>query len=95
MKRHKQIKETDSDLMPTRKPISPELQKRIERGRAAAHQRIIDRGMVAFRADADMMDLLLQVSDYKRIPYGVLARTWVMDCLRKEVQNMAAEKRRA
>jgi hypothetical protein len=59
-------------------------QKRVEQGRAAARQRVIDRGTIASRADAEMMELLLKVAEHKRIPYGVLARSRVMDCLREE-----------
>jgi len=38
---------------------SAETQKRFERGRAAARQRVIERSIIAFRSDAEMMALLL------------------------------------
>lgn len=63
-------------------------EKRFEEGRAAARQRVIDRGVIAFRADPEMMKLLLKVAEHKRIPYGVLARSWVMDCLRDEAKAL-------
>ena len=63
-------------------------QKRFEQGRSAARQRVIDRGIIAFRADPEMMDLLLKVAEHKRIPYGVLARSWVMDRLRDEQKTL-------
>ena len=72
--------------MATRTKRSNETQRRFEKGRNAAKQRVIERGIVAFRSDAEMMELLLQVAEHKRIPYGVLARSWVMDSLRKEAQ---------
>ncbi len=66
---------------------SAETQKRFEQGRAAARSRVIDRGVVAFRADPEMMEMLLRVSEHKRIPYGVMARSWVMERLREEIKT--------
>jgi hypothetical protein len=63
-------------------------QKRFEQGRAAARERTISRGIIAFRADPEMMGLLLKVAERKRIPYGVLSRSWVMDCLVKEASSL-------
>lgn len=74
--------------MATRMKRSTETQRRFEKGRAAARQRVIERGIVAFRSDAEMMELLLRVAEYKRLPYGVLARAWVMESLRKEAQAL-------
>lgn len=65
---------------------SEQTQKRLEQGRAAARQRIIDRGIIAFRADPEMMDELLKIAERKRIPYGVLARSWVAERLHQEMQ---------
>lgn len=70
---------------------SARTQKRFEEGRAAARQRVVDRGIIAFRADREMMDLMLKVAEHKRIPYGVLARSWVMDCLREEATALGLE----
>jgi hypothetical protein len=72
---------------------SASTQKRFEQGRNAARQRVIDRGIIAFRADAEMMELLLKVAEHKRIPYGVLARSWVMDSLRKEASELGISAR--
>ena len=77
--------------MATRIKRSAATQKRFEEGRAAARQRVIDRGVIAFRADPEMMDLLLKLAEHKRIPYGVLARSWVMDCLRDEAKNLGMD----
>ncbi len=38
-----------------------------------------------------MMDLLLRVAEYKRMPYGVLSRSWVIDSLRKEARTLGLE----
>lgn len=72
--------------MATRTKRSSETQRRFEQGRAAARQRVIERGIVAFRSDTEMMELLLKVAEHVRVPYGVLARSWVMSRLREEAQ---------
>jgi hypothetical protein len=74
--------------MAIRAKRSAETQKRFEQGRAAARKRVVEKGIVAFRADEEMMDLLLRIAEYKRVPYGVLARSWVMECLRKEARSL-------
>jgi len=74
--------------MATRIKRSAETQKRFEQGRAAARQRVIERGIIAFRADPEMMNLLLEVAEHKRIPYGVLARSWVIENLRTEAKML-------
>jgi hypothetical protein len=77
--------------MATKIKRSADTQKRFERGRTAARQRVIERGIIAFRSDAEMMDLLLRIAEYKRLPYGVLARSMVMDSLRKEAQALGID----
>jgi hypothetical protein len=74
--------------MTTEMKRSAATQKRFEQGRAEARKRVIDRGIIAFRSDPEMMDLLLKVAEHKRIPYGVLARSYVMDCLRVEAKTL-------
>ena len=78
--------------MTSRNSRSAETQKRFEKGRTAARQKVIKRGIIAFRSDDEMMDLLLRVAEYKRMPYGVLARSWVMDSLRKEAKAIGIER---
>lgn len=73
--------------MSTRIRRSEQTQKRLEQGRAAARRRVVERGIVAFRADEEMMELLLKVAERKRIPYGVLARSWVAERLQAETEN--------
>jgi hypothetical protein len=77
--------------MTTKTKRSAATQKRLVEGRAAARERVVARGIVAFRSDPQMMDLLLRVAERKRIPYGVLARSWVMDCLVKEAQLLGID----
>jgi hypothetical protein len=64
----------------------PTARERAEKTQAAARQRVIERGIVQFRADEEIMDLLLRVAEHKRIPYGVLCRAWIVERLRKEAE---------
>ncbi len=67
------------------------INERAERSQAAARQRVIERGIVQFRADEEIMDLLLRVAMHKRIPYGVMCRTWVVERLRQEASCLRQE----
>ncbi len=67
---------------------SPNVQERFEKGRAAARSRVVERGIVAFRADSETMDMLLRVAQHKRLPYGVMTRSWVMERLHQEIQRL-------
>lgn len=62
--------------------------ERAEKTQAAARRRVIERGIVQFRADEEIMDLLLRVAANKRIPYGVMCRAWVVEKLRQESQGL-------
>ena len=62
--------------------------ERAEKTQLAARQRIIDRGIVQFRADEEIMDLLLRIAAHKRIPYGVMCRAWVVERLRQEASEL-------
>lgn len=62
--------------------------ERAEKTQAAARQRVIERGIVQFRADKEIMDLLLRVSAHKRMPYGVMCRAWIVERLRQEAKYL-------
>lgn len=64
-------------------------EERARKTQAAARERVIQRGIVQFRADPEIMDLLLKVADYKRMPTGVMVRAWVVERLRKEAREIA------
>jgi len=66
--------------------LSLENQKRLEKLKAAAHERILKREFVQFRVDAPMMNLLLKVASHKRQPLGVMLRDWVEHQLAKEAK---------
>ncbi|HEY9871719.1 MAG TPA: hypothetical protein V6D08_21360 [Candidatus Obscuribacterales bacterium] len=69
----------------------PTAAERAAKTQAAARERVVSRGIVQFRADRELMDLLLKVAEYKRIPYGVLARSWVVEALREEARRLGIE----
>ena len=64
--------------------ISPRMQKMLSKGRAEARKRVIERGLIQFRADATMMQQLLEISEHRGIPLGTMLREWVKDRLRNE-----------
>jgi hypothetical protein len=65
--------------------ISAKNRKRLDMLKLEARQRVVKRGIVQFRADEEMMEQLLTLADYKKIPVGVLVRSWVADSLRREM----------
>lgn len=64
------------------------LNERAKKTQSEARTRVIQRGIVQFRADEEIMDLLLRVSMHKRIPYGVMCRAWVVERLRQEASEL-------
>ena len=62
--------------------------ERAEKTQTAARQRVLERGIVQFRADEEIMELLLRVARHKRIPYGVMCRSWVVEQLRREARAL-------
>jgi len=60
------------------------LQKRIDTTKAEARSRVVKRGIMHFRCDEEMMDQLLQVAHYKKLPVGSMVRSWVSEKLRTE-----------
>ena len=58
--------------------------KRIEKTKAEARSRVVKRGIMHFRCDEEMMEQLLQVAHYKKLPVGSMVRSWVAEKLRPE-----------
>lgn len=73
---------------------SPALQKRIERTKTEARKEAIKRGIMHFRADEEMMEQLLKVADYKKLPTGSMVRSWVAERLRREHSRLPIETQR-
>jgi hypothetical protein len=67
--------------------VSPRMKKLLEKGREQARQSVIDRGLVQFRADPQMMEQLLQASEARGIPLGTLLRSWVKEHLLEETKT--------
>lgn len=71
---------------------SKTLQKRIEKTKVDARQRVIKRGIMHFRCDEEMMEQLLSVAAYHKLPVGSMVRSWVAAGLRKEFATVIGEK---
>ena len=67
-----------------------QLEERIQKTRAAAHNRVVKDGTVQFRLDADNMEKILKLSDERRTGSGVLARMWVLERLKQEIGEVTS-----
>ena len=74
--------------MSTSDKQSETLQKRIEKTKTEARLRVVKRGIMHFRCDEEMMDQLLQVAQYKKLPVGSMVRSWVAEKLRVEFARL-------
>jgi hypothetical protein len=63
-------------------PVSARVKASRERVRNEARKRVIDRGLVQFRADKEFMECLLQAADDMKAPAGVICREVVWDWLK-------------
>lgn len=70
--------------------ISPRMKKMLEKGRIEARKRVIERGIVQFRADPELMAKLLEISEQRRIPLGTMVRNWTADRLDQEQSQLPA-----
>jgi hypothetical protein len=68
--------------------LSDKAQKRLERARAEAHERVVERGIVQFRADRELMEKLLTISDHRKTAVGVLVRSWIAPIVRQEYDEL-------
>ncbi len=71
--------------------LSAKTKKRLERARTEAHERVINRGIVQFRADKELMEKLLAVSDHKKTAVGVLIRSWIAPIVKHEFESLPLE----
>ncbi|HEY9871518.1 MAG TPA: hypothetical protein V6D08_20340 [Candidatus Obscuribacterales bacterium] len=49
--------------------------------KADARQRVIERGLLQFRADPETVEAVLQAADEQKVPVGALLRQWVQERL--------------
>ena len=73
--------------------LSRDDRNRLQQAKFEARERVIQRGIVEFRADADLMDQLLQISDFKKTPVGTLVRQWIAPIVSNELRFMRKEQR--
>ncbi|MBX9721612.1 MAG: BrnA antitoxin family protein [Candidatus Obscuribacterales bacterium] len=58
-----------------------DLEKSKKNLKQTAKQAVAQRGSIQFRLDPEMMSILLETADKKRVPAGVLARMWIVERL--------------
>lgn len=46
-----------------------------------ARQRVVERGLLQFRADSQTTEAILQAADKHKMPVGALLRQWIQDRL--------------
>ncbi len=68
--------------------LSPKVKNRLERARAEAHKRVVKRGIVQFRANEELMEQLLAISDHKKTAVGVLIRSWIAPIVKHEFESL-------
>lgn len=61
-----------------------ELTRAQKRMRDEARKRVIERGLLQFRADPEIMKAVLEAADARKIPVGSLLRQWVQERLTQE-----------
>lgn len=64
--------------------MKKELRKRIDKTKADARERVIERGLLQFRLDPELMRQLFEISDEVQVGPSVLARMWFVERLRVE-----------
>ncbi len=68
----------------TEENISPRMRRMLEKGRKAARDKVVERGIIQFRADPELMSKLLEISEHRKIPLGTMIRNWVEERLESE-----------
>ena len=72
------------------KVASPKMHELLDKEKAQARKRIVERGIVHFRADAEFMDALLRAAKEAKIAPGTLCRQIVWDYLQSQpTSNMS------
>lgn len=64
--------------------LSAKSRAMLEKAKDEAHERVVKRGLIQFRADEELVDQLLKIADFKKIPVSVLVRSWVAEHVREE-----------
>ena len=60
---------------------SDEMDRAHKKIKAEAKQRVVERGLLQFRADPETVKAVLQAADKQNMPVGALLRQWIQDRL--------------
>lgn len=86
------MEDLSEDMLPG-KPVSRKMRALLDKEKSAARKRVIERGIVHFRADSEFMEALLAAADRSKIAPGTLCRRVVWDYLHSlELASGVAEK---
>jgi DNA repair protein RadC len=88
------MKDLDKEMM-AGKPVSRKMRALLDKEKSAARERIVERGIVHFRADQEFMDLLLKTAERSKIAPGTLCRRIVWDYLQSEKKMPGVAERSA
>jgi|GEM_PF-2914700 len=80
------MEDLSADMRPG-KPISKKMQALLDKEKAAARQKIVERGIVHFRADPEFMEALFALSDKSKVAPGTLCRRIVWAYLQSTPQS--------
>ncbi len=81
MKNTQEIADFTDDMLPGKKN-SPKMEALLSREKVAVRKRIIERGIVHFRADKEFMTALLNAADQLKVAPGTLCRRIVWEQLK-------------
>lgn len=74
------MKDLSKEMMPG-KPISQKMRALLDKEKSEARKRIVERGIVHFRADVEFMEALLETAERSKVAPGTLCRRIVWDYL--------------
>ena len=81
------MNDLSKDMMPG-KPISAKMRALLDKEKKETRKRIIERGIIHFRADEEFMSSLLEAAEHLKIAPGTLCRNIIWDYLKG--QRLAA-----
>jgi len=80
MRNKREIEDITDDIRPKKK-VSTKMEALLSKEKIATRRRIIERGIVHFRADEEFMTALLDVADQLKVAPGTLCRRLVWEQL--------------
>lgn len=72
------------EIAPVQKGMSPRIKAIMQKEAVAARRRIIERGLIQFRADKQLMEALLNCSELNHVPIGVFCRDIIWSYLQNK-----------